>query len=333
MKKGYTLVEIILSIGLIVLVGTVSLISFNLIKKNNRVKALENMNDEILTALRLYIETNDNAKSKIYEDYEGMAITLETLQNEGLVDFGDLDVEDDYVVAMLSSESGCSDITTVESWDLTNGPLYICSKGGSQNLFSVGLDAENYSQATREVYYFKGINVQNYVQLNGTGTKYRIISIEKDDSLILYNSSSFNNAFSGKTQPISTIDVDNYSVKMGDYYVSASLENDELIIKSNVPIKEVNGETKVDGFDWIYTSNYFYETTAYNNTWYCDVTNYFRYSWIAPGAYCYYYADSDPHGGCSGFPTTSYKIHLKPCMKITGGSGDYATPYILENKC
>jgi glycerol-3-phosphate dehydrogenase (NAD(P)+) len=29
----------------------------------------------------------------------------------------------------------------------------------------------------------------------------------------------------------------------------------------------------------------------------------------------------------------SYKIHLKPCMKITEGTGDYSNPYILEDKC
>lgn len=332
-KNGFTLVEIIISIGLIVLIGAVSLISFNLIKKNNKIKTLENMNDEILTALRLYIETNDEAKSKIYEDYEGMAITLETLEGEGLVDFGDLDIEDDYVVAMLSNESDCSDITTVESWDLTNGPLYICSKsGGGQNLFSVGLDAENYSQATREVYYFKGTNAQNYVQLKGKNTKYRIISVDKDDSLTLYHTASFGGAFSN-ILPVSTVDANSYSPLLGDDYVQASLENDELIIKSKVPLKEVSGETIVDGLDWVNTSNYFSETTTYSNTWYCDITYYYRYSWIAPGAYCMYYASSSPHGDCSGFPTTSYKIHLKPCMKITSGTGDYATPYILENKC
>lgn len=28
-----------------------------------------------------------------------------------------------------------------------------------------------------------------------------------------------------------------------------------------------------------------------------------------------------------------YKVHLKSCMKITSGTGDIGTPYILENKC
>ena len=34
MKKGFTLVEIILSIGLIVVIGTISIFSFNLVNKN-----------------------------------------------------------------------------------------------------------------------------------------------------------------------------------------------------------------------------------------------------------------------------------------------------------
>jgi len=29
----------------------------------------------------------------------------------------------------------------------------------------------------------------------------------------------------------------------------------------------------------------------------------------------------------------AYKIHLKPCMEITGGTGDFATPYKLKNNC
>ena len=27
------------------------------------------------------------------------------------------------------------------------------------------------------------------------------------------------------------------------------------------------------------------------------------------------------------------KIHVKPCIKITGGTGTQANPFILENKC
>ena len=38
------------------------------------------MSDDILTALRLYIETKKEAKKNIYEDYEGMTITLNTLE-------------------------------------------------------------------------------------------------------------------------------------------------------------------------------------------------------------------------------------------------------------
>ena len=190
MKKGFTLVEIILSIALITIVGVGATIGFIQYNKNSKEKTLNNMSDEILTALRVYIETDSEAKKRIYEDYEGMAITLNKLESEGLIDFGDLDVQDDYVVAMLSNESDCSDITTVNNWDLSNGPLYICSKSnGSQNLFAVGGDAENLSQATREPYYFRGGNAKNFVKLDGDDTLYKILSVETDDSLILYRNS------------------------------------------------------------------------------------------------------------------------------------------------
>ena len=69
MKKGFTLVEIILSVGLIVLVMSISIFSFNIVKSKNKEKTLNNMSDEILTALRLYIETNKESNVSLYEHY------------------------------------------------------------------------------------------------------------------------------------------------------------------------------------------------------------------------------------------------------------------------
>lgn len=42
-------------------------------------------------------------------------------------------MENDYVVALLSQESDCTDITKIDSWDLTDGTLNICLKGSSNN--------------------------------------------------------------------------------------------------------------------------------------------------------------------------------------------------------
>lgn len=339
MKKGFTLVEIIISIGLIVLVGTVSIVSFNLIKKHNKEKTLNNMSDEILTALRLYIETNDEAKSKIYEDYEGMAITLKSLENEGLIEFpSNLNIESrqDYVVAMLSNESDCSDITTVESWDLTNGPLYICSKGGTQNLFAVGGDATNLSQGTREPYYFRGTNPKNYIQLNGAGTKYRIISIERDDSLILYSGESFGDVFNGKTMDIS--------------YTTDFVRNLEVVCEnSNLFLREFNlssdnTEQKIDNFDFQNTAvcqSSITTDSPSSNFASSPVEKISAKSWLGTlGLYGYQNNSfaAAPYADWYVFTyetevSSGYKIHLNSCMKITGGTGDFATPYILSNKC
>lgn len=360
MKRGFTLVEIIISIGLIVLIGTISIFSFNLIKKNNKEKTLNNMSDEILTALRLYIETNDEAKSRIYENYEGMAITLKSLENEGLIEFpSNLDIQnnDDYVVAMLSNESDCSDITTVESWDLTNGPLYICSKGGSQNLFSVGGAATNLSKSTREIYYFRGSNPHNYIQLNGTGDMYRIMYIDRDDSLVLYanpyndgqyqhadsniTTKTLNNTFSGKTQKIygSMLPVafdrdsnsDNYKIICHDtkhypflgkdFSSTASTATKTIYSKNHLS----EGETFITIQDVL--NGYTCEVNESPGGW---LWNSFR---LNQNEYAQVYAGDNLENYNWVQILKGVKIHLKPCMQITGGTGDIATPFILKDNC
>ena len=340
MKKGFTLVEIILSIALITVVGIGATIGFIQYNKNSKEKTLNNMSDEILTALRVYIETDSEAKKRIYEDYEGMAITLNKLESEGLIDFGDLDVQDDYVVAMLSNESDCSDITTVNNWDLSNGPLYICSKSnGSQNLFAVGGDAENLSQATREPYYFRGGNAKNFVKLDGDDTLYKILSVETDDSLILYRNSvigyndttpdcnsncsaCFESQMCSNTLPIG---YNNPSYGGSAITVSTVCVNNTIKAEETFTYTNSNGVAPISNIDII--NNIYCSETSEGITIISDKT-------------LYYCASGSPSTKVSGYKDRiivnlgiydkNYKIHLSPKFKIISGSGDIATPYVIK---
>ena len=94
MKKGFSLVEIIISISLILVIGMCAFIGFNVIQKNNKIKTLESMNDQILSAANLYIETNTEIKDKLFTSANGLKIPLTTLENAGLVDFQKLDIDE-----------------------------------------------------------------------------------------------------------------------------------------------------------------------------------------------------------------------------------------------
>lgn len=142
LKRGFTLVEIIISSGIIALVATISIVSFNVIKKKTKENTLENMSDEILTAVNLYVETNTDIKNELYNNKNGVKIPLTTLENSGLVDFkelsDDLD-EEDFVVTMLGSsdpnDDVCASTYTVKPWNITSGEIiYICEKDNKELL-------------------------------------------------------------------------------------------------------------------------------------------------------------------------------------------------------
>jgi len=319
-------------------VSTTAITINKIIKKNNKIKILEKMSETIFTAANVYVETNGEIKDELYKNKNGLKIPLTTLENSGLVDFEGVELtEDDYIVTMLgatdASSDHCAETYTAKSWNISDEVIYICEKkDGNTNLVTVAGDADNLSKGTRETYYFKGGNPKNFIQLNGTGTKYRIISIEKDDSLILYSSTSFGTTFNGKTMDFSYTSTD-----------STTQDHDDIICEnSNLTIMKMDiltstNEQYVDAIDLQNT------ITCQNDTIITDSGDNYSYikglSWL--GSLIMNPAASDDLGW--GFEIkfmtyslhtpNAYKIHLKPCMEITGGTGDFATPYKLKNNC
>lgn len=267
MKKGFTIIEIIISILLVTIIGTTSVVSYNYVEKKNKINTLNDKSDEILIALRTYIETNSTSKEQIYNNKNGMAISLKTLENEGLIDFNDLKVEDEYVVAFLSQESDCADITTIESWDLTNGPLYIClnSKNSGSSTIKETLTIGDV------IYEARGSNPNNWVifDVNTDDTKWtwwpdttdedgiklqdlwRIVSIDTDGTIkLIYNQpAKSDNSRNYDTSKFQTKKINNDTYETADFYKLIHDNND----KSD--LCEMTGLNKSCGTDFYYLYN------------------------------------------------------------------------------
>ena len=67
-KQGFTLVEIIVVITLIAFIGTVSFFGIRLVTKNIKVSKLEQITDNVLRAAEIYIETNKDTKTQLYNN-------------------------------------------------------------------------------------------------------------------------------------------------------------------------------------------------------------------------------------------------------------------------
>lgn len=85
MKKGFTLIEIILSIGLIVVIGIVSVFSFNLVKKGNNEEI--KFNNLIKNSSLVLYDTmkNDKSITKIKSPNQYICVKIEDLIKEGLL--------------------------------------------------------------------------------------------------------------------------------------------------------------------------------------------------------------------------------------------------------
>lgn len=341
MRRGFTLVEIIISIGLIVLIGTISIFSFNLINKHNKEKTLESMSETIFNAVNVYLESNSDIKNQLYNNKNGLKIPLTTLENSGLVDFGelsdDLDSED-FVVTMLGStnpnDDTCANTYTAKSWNITSGEtIYICEKSnGSQNLVTVAGQADNLSKVTREPYIFKGNNPRNYIKYSGN--LYRIMYIDIDDSLMLYSNNKFTDFSESQILPIDSINNDKTSQEFSCHtFKSGSIDtlipgnsSDSNVQGINATIHDIYATGSIKCVDsvnrWGSTLKNLTVDTFFNYS----ITNYKEESYVVSSRVQYYYQ-------IQTINVSGYKIRLKPCMEIVSGTGAYSTPYILKNNC
>lgn len=214
-KKGFTLVEIIVCIGLITVIGISSFVGLSIIKNKNDIKSLNSMKEMIYSAAEVYLEKNEAAKEQLYSKKNGAVIPLTTLEKEGLIDFENINIENKYIVAALGttkylapegSEESCLGIDMVNSWDEGDKIIYLCGvdiEALEEKINKLEEEIEkikekldespetpipefNYGELPKV--YFGG-SVSNYVSFNDK--TYRVLHINNDKVITIYNYEKF----------------------------------------------------------------------------------------------------------------------------------------------
>lgn len=169
MKKGFTLVEMIISILLVALIGTLFTTTYFNVKSN---KDKMNNDEKILQdALQVYLSAN-NIYNNINDNYEGAIVSLKTLEKEGLITTGlnptnddNFNYESEYFVVALAdtvADVDCSngvEFKSFNSWHNADDVVYFCkSSGSNKNLKQQLIESDN------NFYVAKGANPANWVE-------------------------------------------------------------------------------------------------------------------------------------------------------------------------
>lgn len=213
-RKGFTLIEIIICISMIVLIGIGSFVGISLVNKNLVKKGLEQITDKAVKATQVYIETNEEAQMQLYTKKNALYLPINVLVNEGLLSLKGTnlsmkDIKKQYTITALSTDTGnkkdCIDINTKTSWDDSKA-IYICTysksddgSGSNENTVVEKLISINSNQYTA-----KGANPNNWIIFNELSKKirsdydeeynfkFRIVSIDNGNvSLIPFMESNY----------------------------------------------------------------------------------------------------------------------------------------------
>ena len=211
-KRGFTLIEIIISISLIAIIGTISIVSIISLRKAKVENLLESNSKVLNNALEVYLEKHPEVTNNVNNNFKGAVVTLQVLKDEGLIDIkglSDKNYKENYYFLSNSvladgnkvDESKCENnilsLQTVTSWNLNNlNPeqiIYICPTSGSGNTTTDLVNVKNYVA--------KGENPNNYVELSvksdntqwawwpydSSTNLWRIVSIEDGKIKLMYN--------------------------------------------------------------------------------------------------------------------------------------------------
>lgn len=214
MKKGFTLIEIIIVIVLITLIGTISMVALN--KDNDRTfgTALKRAFD----AVNVYIniekdEIGNTFFNGIYKGGEGVIVPISELYNKGYINQSDYKIiikqlkdDKEYFVAGFKNSDECKSGVTINLANADNlkNTTYICGYKYEvkDSLFSkiknmefstdCSLETSNSlcylhgehisdDDNVKDIWYFKGESVNNYLSINGN--IYRIVRTVEDNNI------------------------------------------------------------------------------------------------------------------------------------------------------
>lgn len=240
MKKGFTIIEIIISISLIVVIAVGSFVGIRLVDKKILVDKLNQITDKATLAAQVYIETNKSVSNQLYQNKNGVSLPLQLLVNEGLLSLegtklNNEDIKNQYVITFLgkTGESGsdnCEQITSTTSWG-NDKEIYLCmNSDGSSNLATI--DPTKYSNktnVTNEPYYFEGFYPHNYVKYNDANklqcNLYRRYNDHLTKNLTL---SDFRILYVDRDDTITLVAKDNDNSNSSYYYTKCSFEDKDI---------------------------------------------------------------------------------------------------------
>ena len=190
-KRGFTLIEIIICISLIVIIGvsaTVVVLKANKTKEINILKANEK---KLENALQVYVSNHKEITTNLNNNAKAALVTLETLKNEGLIkDDMKVDYKENYFMlsnAVLAPagkydcENNVIGIEVFKKWDLKeldgSKVIYICPRDN-------GVSSNN-AITNKEDYVAKGENPKNFVKINER--LWRIVEITNGNVFLIAN--------------------------------------------------------------------------------------------------------------------------------------------------
>jgi len=339
MKKGFTIVEIILSISLVIIIGVVSLFSFNLIKKQNLVKNLNSMKTTIYQAMNVYIETHNETKEQLFNKKNGVAIPLVTLEKEGLIDFGNLDIEDQFVVTALAEENDCSDPSELPSWDFgENRVLYICSDADQAIKTLEG----RINQLETEMLSLTMLsnNLSSKIDTESTAIQTKIDALKNDLTTINTNIQKLSNGGIDTSTNIGKARneayyykgsrADNYIKMNSGTYRIIMIDTDNSIVvadRRNSNISSSCRKSTTSSADFLHDITDLIPVGD-------NSTSIYASSWIYNDyAYRYYFVSATRDLEDYIQSSYEYAYRLKSSIKINGGTGTSDNPYTISSTC
>lgn len=178
MKKGFTIIEIIISIGLIAVIGTILIIYISMSNNNKKEKEIAKITSILQEASSVYLAVNKETNSSILENIQlggtGYVIPIKTLLKEGYItethiktlqDNGvNLNVDKAYMLAAAfsSDQTKCTNseyVVTIEpSYELEQDrDYYLCNFTIAKKYIYYDLDGGYFTDGSEQVtIYNKG---------------------------------------------------------------------------------------------------------------------------------------------------------------------------------
>ena len=353
-KKGFTLIEIIVVISLMAIIGVGSFIGIRLVDKKLTLDKLNRITDKVLNAASVYFETNKVAYNEIYNKKSAAIMTLKALEDEGLLNLDNSNLTDEekeknYVIQFLGKETeNCTNLNEIiTSWS-SSTPIYICTdSSGGINIKTVNkAEYNNRMYGANEPFYFRGSLVSNYAMIEGNNTLYRMVGINTDDGIELYygafnhnfnlssnqyyagsiKTTSYTNRYGQLTQASSVIA---YSFGCSNSVLSVGCDSTKCTA-SNYCVCDKNKSNIIEKTSICESNNNAggASTDSYS-TFYQFSSRFSFNSWVGAGSF---YINNGQYSNAYGeIGLTNYTtISLNPCMQIYEGSGTEYDPYKIK---